>query len=189
LAAPKSDWRGEFQISLNCKRFSGRKHNLIVLIVHRIHQKKTKLRPKGPTADLIGMLNFRVRQKREGNLAERTRLLELALKGLEAERAKIDDEIAQIRSQLNHGAVGAATAGSVTVPKKKTMSAAARKRISQAMKRRYAAMKNAAITASAPAKVNERPMGGGSRLTAAGRKKLSDLMKKRWAERRKGKTK
>ena len=62
------------------------------------------------------------------------------------------------------------------------MSAAQRKRISEAMKPRYAAMKVANM-AAAPAKVNKAPVGG-SRLTAAGRKKLSDLMKKRWAERR-----
>ena len=121
-------------------------------------------------------------------MPERQRLLELALKGLEAERAKIDDEIEQIRLQLNYGRRAAATAmtGSSKLPKKKTMSAAARKKISEAMKRRYAAMNE---PASAPAKVNKAPERGGSRLTAAGRKKLSDLMKKRWAERRKGKTK
>ncbi len=35
-------------------------------------------------------------------MRERQRLLELALKGLEAERLKIDDEIVQIRTQLGH---------------------------------------------------------------------------------------
>jgi hypothetical protein len=121
---------------------------------------------------------------------DKQRLLELALKGLEAERAKIDDEITQIRSQLNHGTAAAtATAGTSELPKKKTMSAAARKKISEAMKRRYAAMNKAATAGSAPANVNKVPKPGSSRLTPAGRKKLSDLMKKRWAERRKGKTK
>ena len=111
-----------------------------------------------------------------------TRLLELALKGLEAERAKIDDEIAEIKSQLNHGPATAkiASTGSST-PKRKTMSAAARRKISEAMKRRYAAMNKTASEAS--------PIGKTGGLTAAGRKRLSDLMKKRWAERRKGKTK
>ena len=122
-------------------------------------------------------------------MPEKQRLLELALKGLEAERAKINDEIVQVRSQLNHGAGAAAAAGSSILPKRKTMSPAARRKISEAMKRRYAAMNKAANTASA-AKVNEAAQSPGrGRLTAAGRKKLSDLMKKRWAERRKGKTK
>ena len=81
-------------------------------------------------------------------MAYRERLLELALKGLAAERAKIDDEIAQIKSQLNSppavaksGGVGSST---TTPPKKKrTMSAANRKKISEAMKRRYAGMRKA----------------------------------------------
>jgi hypothetical protein len=78
---------------------------------------------------------------------DRDRLLELALKGLEAERAKIDDEIAQIKTQLNSSprTTGGATATAGTaVRKKRTMSEAARKKISEAMKRRYAELKRAA---------------------------------------------
>lgn len=77
------------------------------------------------------------------------RLLELALKGLEAERANIDDEIAQIKSQLNPRptvAKSVTTASPTTPPKKKTMSAAARKKISEAIKRRYAERKTSGKT-------------------------------------------
>jgi hypothetical protein len=115
-------------------------------------------------------------------LQGRTRLLELALKGLEAERATIDGEIIQIKSQLNPQSTTAQTvpALSPTAPsKKRRMSAAARRRVSEGMKRRYAEMRKAAQPRHAES--------GGSRLTAAGRKRLSDLMKKRWADRRKGK--
>jgi hypothetical protein len=67
------------------------------------------------------------------------RLLELALKGLEAERAQLDDEIIQIKTQL-----GLSKGQSLSVPRKRrTMSAAARKRISEGMKRRYAEMNKA----------------------------------------------
>src|SRR6266496_3520697 len=69
----------------------------------------------------------------EANMPDRQRLLELALKGLEAERANIDDEIAQIKSQLNPRptvAKSVTTASPITPPKEKTMSAAARKKIS-----------------------------------------------------------
>ena len=72
------------------------------------------------------------------------RLLELALKGLEAERAKIDDEIRQIRSQISGNGTSAASAA---VTKKRTMSAEARKRISEGMKRRYAELKRAVKSA------------------------------------------
>ena len=80
-------------------------------------------------------------------MPDRERLLELALKGLEAERAKIDEEIADLKTQLNsrhsggQGSVGLTT---TVVRKKRTMSAAARKKISEAMKRRYAEMRKAA---------------------------------------------
>ena len=111
-------------------------------------------------------------------MPERQRLLELALKGLEAERATIDDEIVQIKSQLNPRPATAqsTTAENSAPPKKRTMSAAARKKISEAMKRRYAELNSG------------KRQNAGSRLTEAGRKKLSDLMKKRWAEKRKAKS-
>ena len=128
-------------------------------------------------------------------MPDRMRLLELALKGLEAERATIDDEIVQIKSQLNPRPATAqtATAGNSMPPKKRRMSAAARRKISEAMKRRYALINNTTKAASQVGKVESVGLrqssaprqNGGSRLTAAGRKKLSDLMKKRWAAKRK----
>jgi hypothetical protein len=82
-------------------------------------------------------------------MTERGRLLELALKGLEAERAKINAEIAQIRGQLNSGRSSAgitdvAPASATGLKKRRTMSEAARRKISESMKRRYAEMKRAA---------------------------------------------
>jgi hypothetical protein len=82
--------------------------------------------------------------KREADMPDTRRLLELALKGLEAERAKIDDEIKQIRSQISGNGTSAASS---VVPKKRTMSAEARKRISEGMKRRYAELKRAVRSA------------------------------------------
>ena len=111
-------------------------------------------------------------------MTDRQRLLELALKGLEADRAKIDTEILEIRSQLNHRPT---TAGGgvlrATPAKKKTMSAEARRNISEAMKRRYAAMREGSP------QQGQQSRGGG--LTAAGRKKLSEIMKARWAAKKK----
>jgi hypothetical protein len=145
------------------------------------------------------VLEFRVHINKEALVPDRQRLLELALKGLEAERANIDDEIAQIKSQFNPRpavAKSVATASPATPPKKKTMSAEARRKISEAMKRRYAELNKTAKMASGGSRTapqvspsSGKKQTGGSHLTAAGRKKLSDLMKKRWALRRKGKTK
>ena len=61
------------------------------------------------------------------------------------------------------------------------MSAAARKRISEAMKRRWAKWKRKSVPKkSARAKTKARPT-----MSAAARKKLSDLMKARWAAKKK----
>jgi hypothetical protein len=99
------------------------------------------------------------------------RLLELALKGLEAERVKLDDEIAQIKRQLNGGRHLAPTGESLVVASavtgRRTMNAAARKRISEGMKRRHAAMR-----ANSPSPRQGKPTQAAG-LTAAGRKKLS----------------
>jgi len=60
------------------------------------------------------------------------------------------------------------------------MSAAARKRISEGMKKRYAEMR-----AQASMPQQQRKPRQGSGLTTAGRKKLSDMMRARWAAKRK----
>ena len=61
------------------------------------------------------------------------------------------------------------------------MSAAARKRISEAMKQRWAKWhRKSAPKKSAPVKTKTRPA-----MSAAARKKLSDLMKARWTAKRK----
>jgi hypothetical protein len=65
---------------------------------------------------------------------------------LEAERTKVDDEIAQLRSQLRlqrNGSEIATTEAGSAPRKRRTMSAEARKRISEGMKRRYAELRKA----------------------------------------------
>jgi hypothetical protein len=82
-------------------------------------------------------------------MSDRHRLLELALKGIEAERAKIDNDIAAIKEQIDGRTVVAIETapgkGISAAPtrKRRRMSAAARKKISEGMKRRYAAMRAA----------------------------------------------
>ena len=136
-------------------------------------------------------------------MPNRERLLELALKGLEAERAKIDDEIAQIKSQLGaHGENGSSQArndGASAQPKEtRKMTAVARKKISDAMKRRYVESNKAANPSApqvrkdgshGPKQARAKSQSVRNRLTAAGRKRLSELARKRWVMSRKlGKT-
>jgi hypothetical protein len=112
-------------------------------------------------------------------MPDRGRLLDLALKGLEAERARIDSEIAEIRRQFTGSTASFGDRGSMTPNRKRRkMSAEAKRRISEGMKRRYAELRSA--SEKPPMKQRR-----GAGLTAAGRRKLSEMMKARWAAKRK----
>lgn len=101
---------------------------------------------------------------------------------------------ANIRAQRAKQSAAKGTAKQISTGKR-TMSAAARRKISEAAKKRWAERKGKESKSQASAKqvaarqtaAKQAAQGG---LTPAGRKHLSDMMKKRWAERRKkaGKT-
>jgi hypothetical protein len=100
---------------------------------------------------------------------------------LEEQRTRIDHAIAALEglgSAARRGRPPKTGAGTG-----RRMSAAARKRISEAMKQRWAKRKGkSAPTKSAPAKKKTHPA-----MSAAARKKLSDLMKARWAAKQEAK--
>jgi hypothetical protein len=79
-------------------------------------------------------------------MADQQRLLELALKGLEAERVQIENQLAQLTGR---GSSRAATTGNrpegrtPTGRKRRRMSAEAKRKISEAMKKRYAELRRA----------------------------------------------
>jgi hypothetical protein len=84
-------------------------------------------------------------------MPNRQRLLEMALKGLEADRVKLDEEILEIKRELGQAPAATRpvdtstrTATPAPATKKRTMSDEARRRISEGMKRRYAELKKAA---------------------------------------------
>ena len=77
------------------------------------------------------------------------RLVELAIRGLEAEKSKIDQEIQMLRGSSGRRRTVRQTVETemptaAATPKKKTLSAAARKAISRAQKKRWAEKKKAA---------------------------------------------
>ena len=88
-------------------------------------------------------------------MTNRHRLLELALKGLESEQTRIHDEMTAIRAELGNGISGTARRGaqvqafSASRPQRqapnkgKRMTVAQRRKISAAMKRRWAERKAA----------------------------------------------
>jgi hypothetical protein len=75
--------------------------------------------------------------------------LQMALVGYEVERARIEGKIREIQAQLGTGKSAAAPSASkgMTAPKKRVLSAAARKRIAAAQRKRWAEhRKNAAAS-------------------------------------------
>jgi hypothetical protein len=134
------------------------------------------------------------------------RLLELAIKGLEAERERIDQELNELRQNGSTGATkpagsapAARTDGEITPTqfKRRAMSAAQRRKISATMRAKWAAKNGATKTHPTPASTvgravkvsNSNAPAKRGALTPAGRKRLSELAKKRWAANRKsGKT-
>jgi hypothetical protein len=77
------------------------------------------------------------------------RILELALKGLEAERDRVDGEIADLRAELNGGGgrpkarSSSADVSSNAVAHKGGITAAGRQKLAEAMRRRWAAKRKA----------------------------------------------
>jgi hypothetical protein len=117
-------------------------------------------------------------------------ILEAALTGLEAQRKRIDEQIASVRSMLGKRGPGRPPAsiggdsGAQPEEKRRTMSAAARKRIAEAQRKRWQAFHKkseqpaAAQKPAAPARKRK--------LSAAGRRAIIEATKKRWAAFRAG---
>jgi len=98
-------------------------------------------------------------------------VLQAALQGLEQQRTEVEKSIATVRAML--GARKPKLAEVPASPKpKRTRSAATRKRMAAAQRKRWAALK-AAQKESAPKK---------RRLSAEGRRNIIEATKKRWAE-------
>ena len=98
---------------------------------------------------------------------------------LKEQRTRIDHAIAALEGLGPRARRGRPPKTSSTTGRH--MSAAARKRISEAMKQRWAKWhRKSAPKKSAPAKTKARPA-----MSAAAKKKLSDLMKARWAAKKK----
>jgi hypothetical protein len=103
-------------------------------------------------------------------------IISAAIEGFESQKARIDEQISELRAMLN-GTQPKATAE----PQKgtrRTISAAGRKRIAEAQRQRWAAVKGASEPAAA------QPTKGKRRLSAAGRAAIVAALEKRWASKR-----
>jgi hypothetical protein len=109
-------------------------------------------------------------------------ILDAAIEGFEARKVRIDEQIAQVRQLQNgHQPVAVTTSEPRKRPRRK-MSAAARKRMGEAQRKRWAAKKGRAETMS---KATAKPK---RELSAAGRAAIVAALKKRWAAKKAGLT-
>lgn len=108
-------------------------------------------------------------------------ILAAAIEGFEAQKTRLDARIAEIRQKL--GGVARSEEPAATAPengrKRRKMSAAARKRIADAQKKRWAAVKKESGSPASAAK-SAAPKAK-RKLSAAGRKRIIEATKRRWA--------
>ncbi len=117
-------------------------------------------------------------------------ILSAALKGLEAQRDRLASQIAEVRLLLGgaHAPASSAAEAPTRKPGRK-MSAAARKRIAEAQRKRWEAFRKASDTAPAAARQTAKTAKAAPTqkrtMSAAGRKRIAEAARKRWAEFRK----
>ncbi|HUO29193.1 MAG TPA: hypothetical protein VMU80_08255 [Bryobacteraceae bacterium] len=104
-------------------------------------------------------------------------LIEAAIYGFEAQRKEIDAQIAELRGLLTGTPQNGKGESPAKTPRRK-FSAAARKRMQEAQRARWAKLRE---KSPAPAKAAAKKTKSKRGLTAEGRKALSVAMKKRWA--------
>jgi hypothetical protein len=108
-------------------------------------------------------------------------ILDAAIEGFEAQKRRIDEQIAQVR-QLQNGHSPATTTSEPQIEPRRKMSAATRKRMGEAQSKRWAVAKSGAQTASEATAMLKR------KLSAAGRAAIVAALKKRWAAKKAGLT-
>ena len=108
-------------------------------------------------------------------------ILAAALQGLEAQRARLDAHIAETRRLLGARPQQPTAPPDVVRPKRK-MSAAGRKRIAAATKKRWAEFHQKQAEAAKTAKEPAAAAKPKRKMSAAGRKRIADATRKRWAE-------
>jgi hypothetical protein len=99
-----------------------------------------------------------------------------AITGFESQKRRIDDQIGALRALLPGGRTEPVAKPEAPSGKRRKMSAAARKRIGDAQRKRWAASKGT----SQPATPSEAPKHK-RKLSAAGKRAIAEATKKRWA--------
>ena len=106
-------------------------------------------------------------------------IITAAIEGFEAQKTRIDAQIAELRAVLTGGSTEPAAMPEPPKRKRRKMSAAGRKAIAEAQRKRWAASKKAAEPSAPEAAPKPK-----RRLSAAGRRAIIAATKKRWALKR-----
>jgi hypothetical protein len=104
-------------------------------------------------------------------------IISAAILGFEEQRHRLDDQIAELRAMLSQSSPGSTGSPRPIVPKKRGMTAAGRKAIAEAQRKRWAAVKSQPATPKATKKPKRK-------LSAEGRAAIVAALKKRWAARK-----
>ena len=107
-----------------------------------------------------------------------TEIITAAIEGFEAQKTRLDGQIAELRALLKGEPAESAVASESPKRGRRKMSAAGRKAIAEAQRKRWAASKAAA---GAPAEVVAKPR---RKMSAAARKSIGAATKERWAMKR-----
>src|ERR1035441_3865401 len=105
-------------------------------------------------------------------------ILTAAIDGFESQKTKIDAQIAELRAMLSGGPSEPAATPEPPTGKRKKFSAAARKRMKEAQRRRWAKIRG---ESESPAPTTPEPAKLKRRLSKAGRANIVAALKKRWA--------
>jgi hypothetical protein len=106
-------------------------------------------------------------------------MLNAAIEGFESQKRRIDEQIAEIRQMLNGNSAEPASASKPQTHRRRKMSAAGRKAIAEAQRKRWAASKGE----SEPVTTKKK-----HKLSAAGKVAIVAALKKRWAAKKAGAT-
>jgi len=106
-------------------------------------------------------------------------VIHAAIDGFQSQKTRIDAQIAELRAMLPEGRTEPAPTPGARTGKRRKMSAAARKRIGDAQRKRWAASKGQSVTPAAPVTVKPK-----RKLSAAGRAAIVAALKRRWKEKK-----
>ena len=107
-----------------------------------------------------------------------TEILNAAILGLEEQKRRIDTQITELRAMLHGGPTVTAATPEAPKGKRRKMSAAARKRIGDAQRKRWAESKKTSSPVAPEAPKPKR------KLSPAGKRAIVEATKKRWAAKR-----